>query len=90
MTWKSINSSGWEYLIVWEDLGSSPMYAILCVIKLVLLLIYINYVMECYNKWIILVSMKYELAWWFGIDLALHGCGFKSWRAQTQLYFGYF
>ena len=21
--WKSISSSGWEYLIVWEDLGSN-------------------------------------------------------------------
>jgi len=28
--WKSTSSSGWEYLIVWEDLGSSPMYAIVC------------------------------------------------------------
>jgi len=27
MMWKSTSSSGWEYLIVWEDLGSSPMYA---------------------------------------------------------------
>ena len=27
MTWKSTSSSGWEYLIVWEDLGSSPRYA---------------------------------------------------------------
>jgi len=27
MMWKSISSSGCEYLIVGEDLGSSPMYA---------------------------------------------------------------
>jgi len=28
--WKSTSSNGWEYLIVWEDLGLSPMYAIVC------------------------------------------------------------
>jgi len=28
MMWKSISSSGWEYWIVWKDLGSSLMYAI--------------------------------------------------------------
>jgi len=28
VTWKSTSSSGWEYLIVWEDLSSSPMYAV--------------------------------------------------------------
>ena len=27
MTWKSTSSNGWEYIIMWEDLGSSPMYA---------------------------------------------------------------
>jgi len=27
MTWKSTSSSGWKYLIVWEDLGLSPRYA---------------------------------------------------------------
>ena len=27
MTWKSTSSSGWEYFIMCEDLGSSPMYA---------------------------------------------------------------
>jgi len=26
--WKSISSSGWEYLNVWKDLGLSLMYAI--------------------------------------------------------------
>jgi len=25
MTWKSTSSSGWEYFMVCEDLGSSPM-----------------------------------------------------------------
>ena len=30
--WKSTSSSGWEYFIVWEDLGLSPMYAKLYVI----------------------------------------------------------
>jgi len=30
MTWKSTSSSGWEYFIVWEDLGSSLMYANMC------------------------------------------------------------
>jgi len=28
MMWKSTSSNGWEYLIVWEDLGLSPMYVI--------------------------------------------------------------
>jgi len=23
--------------------------------------------------------MKHELTWWFGIDLAFQGCGFKPW-----------
>jgi len=27
--WKSTSSNGWEYLVCWEDLGSSPMYAII-------------------------------------------------------------
>ena len=27
MTWKSTSSNGWEYLVVWDDLGLSPMYA---------------------------------------------------------------
>jgi len=35
---KSASLSGWKYFIMWEDLGSGPMYAILCVIKLVLFL----------------------------------------------------
>jgi len=26
MMWKSTSSNGWEYFIVWEDLGLSPMY----------------------------------------------------------------
>jgi len=30
MTWKSTSPNGWEYLIVWEDLSLSPMYAIVC------------------------------------------------------------
>jgi len=34
MTWKSISSNGLEYLILLKDLGSSPMYAFLCVFKL--------------------------------------------------------
>jgi len=24
--WKSTSSNGWEYFIVWKDLGSSPKY----------------------------------------------------------------
>jgi len=27
---------------------------------------------------------------WFGIDLALHGCGSKFWRTQIKLYFCHF
>jgi len=60
MTWKSTSSNGWEYFIVWKDLGSSPM---------LLFYIYINHVVECYNHWIILVSMKSGLVEWFGIGL---------------------
>ena len=36
MTWKSTSSIGWEYLVVWEDLGSSPMYAICVLFDLLL------------------------------------------------------
>jgi len=36
--WKSTSSSGSEYLIVWEDLGSSLMYAIGCYFKYVIVL----------------------------------------------------
>jgi len=32
--WKSTSSSGWEYFIVCEDLGSSPMCATWMLIKL--------------------------------------------------------
>jgi len=34
MTWKSTSSSDWEYLIVWQDLGLSPMYVIYVVFNL--------------------------------------------------------
>jgi len=34
--WKSISLSGWKYLIVWEDLGSSPKYAIYVLFNLLL------------------------------------------------------
>jgi len=34
--WKSTSLSGWEYLIVWEDLGSSPMYVIYMLFNLLL------------------------------------------------------
>jgi len=30
VVWKSTSSNGWEYLIMWGDLDSSPMYAIMC------------------------------------------------------------
>jgi len=30
--WKSTSSNGWEYFIMWKDLGSSPMYAKLYII----------------------------------------------------------
>jgi len=36
MMWKSTSSYGWEYLIVWEDLGLSPMYAIYVLFNLFL------------------------------------------------------
>ena len=42
MTWKNTNLNGWEYLIVWKDLGSSPMYIncmifIMCIILMLCL-----------------------------------------------------
>jgi len=30
MMWKSTSSNGWEYWIMWKDLGSSLIYALLC------------------------------------------------------------
>jgi len=39
--WKSTISSGWEYFIVWKDLGSSPMYAIY---------VFINYYYYYFNN----------------------------------------
>jgi len=38
VTWNSTSSSGWEYLIVWEDLGLSPMYA-----NIMLFYFYVHY-----------------------------------------------
>jgi len=35
--WKSTSLNGWEYFIVWKDLGSSPMCAIVCYLN------YLNY-----------------------------------------------
>jgi len=37
--WKSIGSNGWEYLIVWEDLGLNPMYAYCVLFDLLVFLI---------------------------------------------------
>jgi len=34
--------------------------------------------------------MKHELTWWFGIDLAFQGCGFKPWGTQIELHFWLF
>jgi len=34
--WKSASSNGWEYFIVWEDFGLSPMYAICVLFELFL------------------------------------------------------
>jgi len=41
MTGKSTSSSGWEYLIVWEDLGSSPVYAFCVIWFIIILIIYL-------------------------------------------------
>jgi len=67
--WKSTSSNGWEYFIVWKDLGSSPMYTICVLLSLVLFLIYVNHVAKCYNNWSILVNMKHELVRWLCIEL---------------------
>jgi len=46
--WKITSSSGWEYLIVWEDLGSSLMYA--------------NYVLLIYDLFLIICKgMEFEM-----------------------------
>jgi len=37
--WKSTSSNGWECLIIWEDLGSSSLYAICVLFNLLLFLI---------------------------------------------------
>jgi len=35
--------------------------------------------------------MKHDLTWWFGIDLAFQGCGFKKpWGTQIELHFWLF
>jgi len=33
------------------------------------------------------IGMKYELVEWFGIELALHGHGFKPWLEQNNFLF---
>jgi len=38
MTWKSTSLSGWEYLMVWEDLGSSLLYVIFVLLLVVILI----------------------------------------------------
>jgi len=63
MMCKSTSSSGWEYFIVWEDLGSSLMY----VIYLLLYFYICDLVVEWYNPWIIFVSKKHEL-----VELVVH------------------
>jgi len=55
-------------LIVWEDLSSSPMYAKYVLFNCYCFNIIIEHVDWWHNDWIVLVSMKYELVWyWFGI-----------------------
>ena len=34
--WKNISLNGWEYLVCWEDLGSSPMNAIIYTIYFII------------------------------------------------------
>jgi len=38
--WKSISLSGWEYFIVWKDLGSNPMCVIWVIFNSLLFLWY--------------------------------------------------
>ena len=68
MTWKSTGSSGWEYFIVCEDLGSSPMYANFC--ATVLLIKLWNYVLVRYDVWIGFVKHETWISmmvwYWFG------------------------
>ena len=80
-------------LIVWEDLGSSPM----CVIKLVLFLCILKRVVDLYNYWIILVSMKHELValvrHWVGMCMGVgSNLGRPKWncrqRKEAQDYWG--
>ena len=40
--------------------------------------IYIKHVVECYNNRVILVSMKYELVEWFGIELTIAWVGVQT------------
>jgi len=34
--WKSTSLNGWQYLVIWEELGLSPMYAIYVLFNLLL------------------------------------------------------
>ena len=62
---------------VWEDLGSSPIYAIFMCIKLVLFLCILNML------WSFIIIELYWLVWnmnlveWFGIEWQWHKSGFK-------------
>jgi len=77
-------------LIVWEDLGSSPMYAnFWCY----------GFVIQIYENMFlyIMISELWFLAWnmdWLNgwiLIWQLHGCGFNPWRTYIKLYiFGIF
>ena len=76
--WKSTSLNGWEYFIVWKDLGSSPTYANYVLFVLLLILI-LCMVMLCDNMIIELCELIRNMIWFDGLVLIWlwHGCGFK-------------
>ena len=84
MTWKSTSSSGWEYFIVCEDLGSSPMYANYVLFDLLLNLI-MCMIMLSDNISIELCELSWNVSWLNGYALIwqLAWYGFEHWWTQS-------
>ena len=60
--WKSTSLNGWEYFIVWKDLGLSPMYAN-CVLFNLLLFLIICLIMLSDNIIIELYELAQNMNW---------------------------
>ena len=84
MMWKSISSSGWEYLIVWKYLSSSHMYANYVLFNL---LLFLNICWSCWG----IVKHWFDIGMVVGSSLGgpelnfifvkiTFGLNVKSWR----------